>query len=375
MTKPAGPLDVNCRTASRAESNTKSADATASNEVSDSEELTYPEGGVEGWGMVLGSFCAMVSVFGLPNTAAVFESYFSEHQVREYTPSQIGWIFSIYLFVTYLFGILAGPIFDKHGYRIYSLVILSFCDTYYQLMLTFSVLAGLGASLLNTPAFAIIRHWFNSRRSLAMGIAATGGSIGGIVFPLVLQVALPKLGFAWSMRLLALSYLVLAIPTNLFLRTRLPPSKAFATIWPDFHLFKDLKFLSCCGGIFFMEYGVLIPLTYIVSFSVSKGQTANASYVLPILLNTGSVVGRVVPGFVSDRIGRFNTIILTVGLCTVSVFALWLPAGSSWPTILAFTFIFGFASGGNLCDSRDYGRFLSTAMLSARFGTLTGIPL
>ncbi|OHE98361.1 hypothetical protein CORC01_06357 [Colletotrichum orchidophilum] len=187
------------------------------------------------------------------------------------------------------------------------------------------------------------------------------------------------------MRLLGLIYLVLAIPTNLCLRTRLPPSQAFAAIWPDFHLFKDPRFLSCCGGIFFMEYGVLIPLTYIVSFSVSKGQTANAGYILPILLNAGSVVGRVVPGFISDRIGRFNTIILTVGLCMVSVFALWLPAGSSWSTVLAFTFVFGFASGGNvslipacigqLCDSRDYGRFLSTAMLSASFGTLTGIPL
>ncbi|KXH60907.1 hypothetical protein CSAL01_07206 [Colletotrichum salicis] len=158
MTKPAGPMDVDCRTArfdentnvshaashddTRTESNTKSLNGTASNEVSDSEELTYPEGGVEGWGVVLGSFCAMVSVFGLPNTSAVFSSYFSEHQLRAYTPSQIGWIFSTYLFVTYLFGILAGPIFDKYGRRISvafgsivtisSLVILSFCDSELQ---------------------------------------------------------------------------------------------------------------------------------------------------------------------------------------------------------------------------------------------------
>lgn len=101
------------------------------------ESLTYPEGGLQGWCVVLGSFCAMVSVFGLPNTAAVFESYFSENQLSEYSPSQLGWIFSIYLFVLFLFGILAGPAFDRYGHRglvaagslvmIASLEILSFC--------------------------------------------------------------------------------------------------------------------------------------------------------------------------------------------------------------------------------------------------------
>ncbi|KAF0316076.1 MFS monocarboxylate [Colletotrichum asianum] len=359
------------------------------------EPLAYPEGGLQGWCVVLGSFCAMVSVFGLPNTAAVFESYFSENQLSEYSPSQLGWIFSIYLFVLFLFGILAGPAFDRYGHRglvaagslamIASLEILSFCTEYYQIILTFSIMAGLGASLLNTPSFAIIGHWFNTRRGLALGLAATGGSFGGVVFPFVLQAALPRFGFAWSMRLLGLIYLIFAVPTNLLMRTRLPPSEKFDSIWPDIRLFKEPKFAFCWGGVFFMEYGVLIPLTYIISFSMSEGRDASSNYLLPILINVGSIIGRALPGFVADQIGRFNTIVLTVGLCTISVFAIWLPAGSSWPALLVFTFIFGFASGGNvslipacigqLCDSRDYGRFLSTAMLSASFGTLLGIPL
>lgn len=218
-----------------------------------------------------------------------------------------------------------------------------------------------------------------------MGLAATGGSFGGVIFPFVLQAALPRFGFAWSMRLLGLVYLIFAVPTNLLMRTRLPPSEKFDSIWPDIRLFKEPKFAFCCGSVFFMEYGVLTPLTYIISFSMSKGRDASTNYLLPILINVGSIMARALPGFVADQIGRFNTIVLTVGLCTISVFAIWLPAGSSWPALLVFTFIFGFASGGNvslipacigqLCDSRDYGRFLSTAMLSASFGTLLGIPL
>lgn len=78
-------------------------------------------------------------------------------------------------------------------------------------------------------------------------------------------------------------------------------------------------------------------------------------------------------------------IILTVGLCAVSILALWLPARGSKALLIVSTIILGFASGGNvslltvcvgqLCDSRDYGRFLSTSMLVASFGTLTGIPI
>jgi hypothetical protein len=77
----------------------------------------YPEGGLSGWLVVFGSFCAMLSVFGLINTAAVFESWFSTHQLKQYSPSQIGWVFSLYLFFVFFIGIQVGPAFDAYGPR------------------------------------------------------------------------------------------------------------------------------------------------------------------------------------------------------------------------------------------------------------------
>jgi diphthamide biosynthesis protein 2 len=100
--------------------------------------IDFPEGGVTGWLVVLGSFSAMLSLFGLINSAAVFESYFSTHQLAEKTASEIGWIFSLYLFIVFFVGIQVGPIFDHFGARllvavgslliVLSLVLLSFCD-------------------------------------------------------------------------------------------------------------------------------------------------------------------------------------------------------------------------------------------------------
>lgn len=105
--------------------------------MSGSSALTFPEGGLAGWLSVFASFCAMLSIFGLINSSAVFESYFSTHQLEHYSSSQIGWIFSLYLFMVFFVGIHIGPIFDRHGPRwlvlcgnlfmVLSLMLLGFC--------------------------------------------------------------------------------------------------------------------------------------------------------------------------------------------------------------------------------------------------------
>ncbi|KXX82408.1 Riboflavin transporter MCH5 [Madurella mycetomatis] len=363
--------------------------------------IDFPEGGTTGWLVVFGSFCAMLSLFGLINSAAVFESYFSTNQLVENTPSEIGWIFSLYLFIVFFVGIQVGPIFDRFGARVLvavgsllivlSLVLLSWCDEYYQIILTYSVMGGLGGALLNCPAYGSIAHFFNVRRGLATGIATTAGGVGGVVFPALLRELLPGVGFAWSCRILAFIMLGLAIPSNLFIRTRLLPAKGedgrpkVQSVWPDFSVFKDARFAFASVGIFFMEWGLFIPLTYIVSFAAAYGQDATESYLLLSYLNAGSVVGRVLPGFLADRFGRFNIIILTIALCVITVLAMWLPAGTSNSLLIAYAVLFGFASGSNLglvpvclgqlCDHRRYGRLFSTAMMVASFGTLSSVPI
>ncbi|KAF3764238.1 hypothetical protein M406DRAFT_41708 [Cryphonectria parasitica EP155] len=380
--------------------------------MSAASTLTFPEGGLDGWLSVAGSFCAMLSIFGLINSSAVFESYFSEHQLKDYSSSQIGWVFSLYLFLVFFVGIYIGPIFDRHGpswlvptgslLMVLSLMLLGFCTKYYQILLTYSAMGGLGGALLNSPAYATIAHHFNTRRGFATGIASTAGGIGGIIFPIMLQNLLPVLGFAWSTRILGFIMLALAVPYNLWIKARLPPRKDTATgippgggwrgylarfisFQPKFGVFRNPRFALAAIGIFFMEWGLFVPLTFIVSFAAEHGQSATKSYILLSYLNAGSVIGRFLPGALADRFGRFNIIIVTIALCCATVLGLWLPAGDSEAMIIAFAVLFGFASGSNLglipvclgqlCDSRDYGRYITTANFLASFGTLSSTPI
>lgn len=101
----------------------------------------FPEGGLKGWLVVFGAWCAMSTIYGLINSSAVFESYFKKNQLKDYSHSEIGWIFSLYLFIVFFVGVQVGPIFDRHGPRILvaagsmcivtSLMLLSICTSRY----------------------------------------------------------------------------------------------------------------------------------------------------------------------------------------------------------------------------------------------------
>jgi len=358
------------------------------------EDEAYPEGGARAWSVVFGSFCAGMIVFGVINSTAVFQQYLSMHQLSEYSPGQVGWIFSIALFLTFFCGVQVGPIFDAKGPRVLilcgsilyvlSMMLLGECTKYWHFIMVYSVLSGIAGALVNTPALASVGHFFLVKRGNATGIVVTSGSIGGVIFPIMLQKLIPLVGFAWTTRILGFIILILAILANLFIRSRLPRTK-FENVWPDFTVFKDLSFAFCTLGIFFMEWGLFVPLAYISSYSITHGQSTAFSFEVVAMFNGGSFFGRWAPGFFADKLGRYNTVIATISLCILFIFSLWLPAGDSEAMIIAFAVCFGFASGSNLsltpvcvgqlCKTENYGRYYGTCYTIVSLGTLTGVPI
>jgi MFS family permease len=253
--------------------------------------------------------------------------------------------------------------------------------------MVYSVLNGIGGCLIVTPCIASIGHFFLVKRGNATGIAMTSGSIGGIIFPLMLQKLFPTVGFAWATRILGFILLFILTIANLLVRSRLPrkPMASLKSVSPDLTVFKDLPFAFVSLGIFLMEWGIFVPLTYITSYTISHGYSSAFSFQIIAILNAGSFFGRFFAGLVADMIGRVNTLILSIVMCVVSCFALWLPAGDSTAMIITFAIIFGFVSGSNLslspvcvgqlCKTEQYGRYFATCWMFVSFGTLTALPI
>lgn len=71
-------------------------------ETSHNENDDYPEGGTQAWLVVAGAWCAMIPSMGLLNTIGVLQAWMSEHQLKTYSESEIGWIVSAYAFFLYI---------------------------------------------------------------------------------------------------------------------------------------------------------------------------------------------------------------------------------------------------------------------------------
>ncbi|KAF5856002.1 hypothetical protein ETB97_008038 [Aspergillus alliaceus] len=364
--------------------------------TTDADGNTYPEGGLEAWLVVFGCWAGLFASLGLVNTIGTFQAYLENHQLKDYSSGSNGWIFGMYAFLTFFCGVQIGPIFDAKGPRflvfagsvlvVVQMITLGFCTQYWHFMLVIGVTGGLGASLIFTPAISAIGHFFNEKRGVATGIAATGGSVGGITFPLILEKLFPMIGFPWATRVVGLICLILLIIACLLVKSRLPKKPASKeNVLPDFRIFREPKFALTTAGIFFVEWGLFVPLSYISSYALAHGVSSQFSYQLLAILNAGSFFGRWIPGFVADYLGRYNTLIATVALCLVCNACLWLPAGNSVPVIVVYSVIFGFASGSNisltpvcisqLCKIEHYGRYYATSYTIVSFGTLTGIPI
>lgn len=377
------------------------------------DEETYPEGGKRAWLVVLGSWLALFSALGLMNILATFQTYVSTHQLAEYDASTIGWIFSLYSFLSFFLGIYIGPIFDKYGPRwlvaagtvclAASLMLLSICKgiyppsppslhrqytntvpEYYQFLLAFGVLSGLSCSLLFTPSIAAIGHFFKVRRGLATGVASTAGSLGGVIFPLMLESLFAKVGWAWAIRILGFLCLSLTVAANFLIRSRLPPAES-ASVHPDFMIFKDLPFALTVIAVFLLEFALFIPLTYISSYALSKGFSVAFSFQILTYLNVGSIFGRLLVGYWADHVGAFNANMISVVISIVANLAIWLPAGHTTPGLIIYALLFGFSSGSNisltpvaigtLCKTQNYGRYYATTYTIVSLACLVGVPI
>ncbi|CAG7985388.1 unnamed protein product [Penicillium olsonii] len=360
------------------------------------EEEKYPEGGVRAWLCVFGSFMGLVGSLGLINSIGTFQAYLESHQLKEYSSGKTGWIFGLFTFLTFFGGIQVGPIFDARGPRVLvcigsilvmgMMISIGFCKTFYQFLLSIGVAGGLGTSLIFTPALSALGHFFFEKRGLATGIAAGGGSIGGVIFPLVLQSLFDKVGFAWATRVIALICLISLAIGCLLITSRLPTKPlSRETISPDLRIFRDPKFALTTASVFFIEWGLFIPISYISSYALAQGLPARISYQLLAILNAGSFFGRLLPGYFADRFGRFNTLIITVALCLICNCCFWLPAKDNLPLLIVYCCLFGFSSGSNisltpvcigqLCKTENYGRYYATAYTIVSISTLTGVPI
>lgn len=286
------------------------------------------------------------------NTFGVYQAYYESGKLFVTTSSNISWIGSIQAFLMFLMSAVTGPIFDAGYLRLllccgtFGVVVghmmLSLVHEYWQALLAQSFAIGLGAGALFMPSVAVLPQYFRGRLATATGLAVSGSSVGGIVYPIMFSKLVHKIGFPWAVRTIGLFALALLTIPLLTMKLRVKaPKKPLAF---DTGIFKERTTMAFILSGFFGYIGLQIPFFYI-SFTVNaKGyaSTQESFYILAIL-NAASVFGRTLPAMMADRVGALNMLIPTAAVSALIAFAVI--AARSFAGMIVLAVLYGFWSG------------------------------
>ncbi|RMZ76271.1 hypothetical protein DV737_g4893, partial [Chaetothyriales sp. CBS 132003] len=355
---------------------------------------SFPDGGKEAWMTVAGAAACFFVSWGWINCIGVFLDYYIRVPLAEYSASEVSWIPSLEAFFMLITGPVAGYLYDQHGPRwvlligsfmhVFGLMMASISHSYYQLLLSQGVCSAIGASFIFTPAVSCISTWFFRKRGMAIGLAASGSSLGGVLFPIMISRMIPEIGFGWAMRTAAFLILGLMIFANLTLKSRFPPSKRPFKFMAFVQPMKEVPMILLLLAAFFFYWGMFPVFSFITAVANGRGMSLQLSQYLVSVLNAGSIFGRTLPGILGDKIGRFNVMTVFCFLSAILVVALWIPTSNNIGELF-FAPLFGFASGAaisltpaliaQISPIHEIGTRTGLAFGVGSIGALTGSPI
>jgi MFS family permease len=198
-------------------------------------------------------------------------------------------------------GALTGPLYDAGYFRsllifgsfmlVLGQMMLSLCHNYWQILLAQAFCIGIGTGALFIPSMAILSTYFSTRIGLAIGIAASGSSLGGVLYPIVFHRLLPTLGFGWTTRVLGFIILATMVVPNICMRVRILPAKKRSLL--DFSAFRIPAYSLQVAGFFCGFMGLYIPFFYAQLYALRERLTnENLAFYLLAVLNSTSTFGR-----------------------------------------------------------------------------------
>jgi len=250
------------------------------------------------------------------------------------------------------------------------------------LFLTYGLMTGLGlAALGSQPNMVVAALWYPEARGRAIAVADLGTGFGAFVFVPAAQIVVAHYGWRITLLIWAALLIGLVIPANAFQRVptgagarpgggAVSPPAGAARDWtlggaartPAFWWLTALRFL---GGVAFPLMNV-----HMVAFAVGAGVSPMAAAGALGSVSLVSLAGRLLTGWLADRLGRAQTLTLTYGSAATGIALLSLLAVTGWPGwLVAYVIFYGMAQGssGIISSARAADLFTGRS-----FGTIYG---
>lgn len=276
--------------------------------------------------------------------------------------------FSLGMIVQGLIGIVMGGLTDRLGPRVVlticgfliglGYILMSQIAAVWQIYLFLGLIVGSGMSGIIVPLLSVVARWFVARRGLMTGIVVAGIGIGVFIGPPVADWLIASYDWRASYFILGIVAFIVVVLVAQFLKRepgqigqkpygankesgqvintgtgRLTFREAVSTrqFWLVFTLF------ICCGICLFTI------MVHIVSHATDLGIPAAGAARILAAIGLVSMVGKVVMGIATDRIGSKQVFIIGFILMIISL--LWLLSIKDLLVFYLFAIVFGFAYG------------------------------
>jgi OFA family oxalate/formate antiporter-like MFS transporter len=317
--------------------------------VANSDMQTNEAPGLSRWWRVVGGLSmnlALGTLYGWSVFVAPLEKQFG------WKRAETSMVFTIAVMVFALTFVVAGRIQDRVGPFYCSLaggilVSLGFFLCAYTTSLTylficFGVIGGLGNGFGYATPIPVMAKWFPDKRGLAVGLAVGGYGAGSAIFgPLSQMILIPAYGLATTFQILGAIFLVMTMIGAFLLKN--PPagyrpagwspaaSKSAPTTYefspaevlgtPTFYLMWVAYALGCSAG--------LMVISQLVPFAKSAGIAAAALTTMTLVIGAvGNASGRILSGWMSDRLGRINVLRVMIGISMIAMPLLYAVGGN-----------------------------------------------
>ncbi|MEX0799773.1 MAG: MFS transporter [Dehalococcoidia bacterium] len=354
-----------------------------------------------GWYILAGSVVAMALGSGT--------SFWAFGLYVEPLESDFGWSraevslgFSISLLVSGLSGPLVGRWIDVRGPRSAIIVGAVFTALSYVLLATTAELwqwyayntvnAVFRQLMFFIPFQALISRWFDRRRGIALGILATGFSMGGFVVVPVMRVVIDSIGWEGSFVFSGAVILAVYVPMGLLLVRNSPaqmgtfvdgeprldaagqpaPPLALGGITAGQAL-RSPYFWVMAMALTLFFYGAFGWLVHQVPFYESVGISRGVAAALVSAAAAGGMASRLVFGYLADRIPRIETAAMGLIACLMAgLTALLLDSGTAGIIVFLTFWVVG-SGGGPLLEPLLLPRAFGLRHFASILGTLVVI--
>jgi MFS family permease len=317
-----------------------------------------------GWIVVAGAFLILFMAYGTQYAFGVFFAALVDE--FGWSRASLSGVFSLYAFTYAAFALVSGRLTDRWGPRAViaigggllglGLTAMSLVSALWQPYVCYGLVAALGMSTAYVPCNATVARWFTRRRGLAIGLASAGGSLGTFALPPVAHLVVSRLGWRWAyvvfgvavfVALNGLAVLMRRDPEAIGLgpdgdaRPREVPAGPEG--WTAGRAMRTRAFWMLFAVFGATWIPVFIPLVHLVPMARGLGVPPLLAATLVSALGASALVGRLLMGGASDRIGRRPALALALALQAGAFVGFAL--ARELPGLYTASLVFGFSYG------------------------------